>query len=106
MEYTLADALEWHMEKHGTRIVDLVRNTGVKRSVINKIIRRENRTSSYDNVLLLASFFGKSVNDFIAKKEPSDDERLMALVELLNPAEAKILEAQVSGILRSRKKRN
>lgn len=95
-------ALLWHMQRHDTKISDLVRVTGISRDVINKLLSRENSTTAVENALLISAFYGKTVETFIAKSDLSASERMDALAELLSPDELRLIEAQIQGILQSR----
>ena len=102
MQKTFQNALKWHMEREQTRVVDLVRATGVSRDTINKILRRDNASTSAENALLIAAYFGKSLETFILCDEVASVQHLAALAELMRPEEARLIEAQVMGILKSR----
>lgn len=95
-------ALLWHMERHGTTIHEIVEATGVSRNVLNKLKGRENSSTSVENGMLIAAFYGKTLNEFIAKQTPTDASRLRALFELLQPAERQLLESQIRGIVGER----
>ena len=95
-------ALIWHMDQDDTKIVDLVRQTGVSRDVINKVLRRENSTTSVENAMLIAAFYGKSVNQFVARSEVRPSDRLRNLLDLLRPEEQRLLEAQMRGLVAQR----
>lgn len=103
---TMADdfrrALIWHMDKHRTSIADLVRATEVSRDVINKLRAREGSSTTVENAMLIAAFYGKTVNDFVALREVDSAERFAALLALLRPEERRLLEAQIRGLLHER----
>lgn len=90
------------MERHGTRIVDLVNGTGVSRDVVNKILGRSSASTSVDSAILIAAFYGKSVNQFVSKQDVSDIEKVTTLFELMQPEDLHMLEAQIQGILAQR----
>jgi plasmid maintenance system antidote protein VapI len=92
-------ALLWHMEQHQTTITDLVKSTGVSRDIINKLKGRENSSTTVENGMLIAAFYGKTVNDFINLKPATDSGRTAAILDLLKPEERQLLEAQIRGIL-------
>lgn len=102
MEGSFRDALVWHLDRFETRTVDLCRATGVSRDVINKLIRGESRSTAAENALLIAAFYGKSLEEFIRCDEDHSPRTLASLADLLTPAEARLLEAQVRGILAQR----
>lgn len=49
MENDFRSALEWHLNTHGTKIADLVAETGVSRDVINKLRQRPGSSTSVEN---------------------------------------------------------
>lgn len=102
MSSDFRDALIWHMEQHETPISDLVRETGVSRDVINKLRARPGSSTTAENAMLIAAYYGKSVNDFISRKPASEADRLAALFGLLSEEERRMLEAQLHGLLSQR----
>lgn len=102
MEATFRTALLWHMEHHKTTISELVAATGVSRDVINKLRTRAEATTSAENSILIAAYYGKSVNRFVSLKESSASDRMLAMMDLLTPEEQLILDAQIQGIVSRR----
>lgn len=102
MERSFRQALIWHMQRHETRVVDLMRGSGVSRGIINKLIREENGTTGVENAMKLAAFYGKGVEEFVRMQDIPVDHPLMALAALLSPDEERLVEAQVRGILAAR----
>ena len=96
------NALIWHMDRHGTKISDLTARTGVSRDVINKLKARPNSSTTVENGMLIASYYGKTLNDFINCSEPSDTGSLTALFSMLRPEERRLLESQIRGLLSER----
>lgn len=92
-------AFLWHMNQSGTTISDLVSSTGVSRHVINKLKSRENSSTTVENGMLIAAYFGKTLNEFISKQEATSSSRLTALFSLLGPEERRLLELQIRGLL-------
>jgi plasmid maintenance system antidote protein VapI len=89
------------MDKHGTTIAELVRATGVSRDVINKMRGRTEASTVVENALLIAAYYGKDLECFMRMdREPRS--ALPALSDLLTPDEARLIEAQVRGILAAR----
>lgn len=95
-------ALLWHMEMNGTTIAELVSRTGVSRDVINKLKAREDASTTVENAMLIAAFYGKSVNQFIMRQDVSEQERIQNLFDLLQPEEAQLLAAQIQGVIAQR----
>lgn len=95
-------ALLWHMERHETSITDLVDGSGVSRDVINKLRARADSSTTVENAVKIAAYYGKSVNQFLARREVTQEDRLATLLELLPPEARQLLAAQVEGLLRHR----
>ena len=102
MTKSFRDALIWHMEQDGTTKAELSRATGVSRDILNKLFAREDSSTAVENAILIAAYYGKNVERFIACDEKPGDRRLAALTELLQPEEERLLEAQVRGLLQRR----
>lgn len=96
------NALIWHMAEHDTKIAELVRQTGVSRDVINKLISRDNASTTVENGMLIAAYYGKTVNQFIALDNVDADGSSRNLFEMLLPAERRLVEAQMLGIVSQR----
>jgi transcriptional regulator with XRE-family HTH domain len=101
MAYEFRKAFVEHFEMNGTRIAEIVKATGVSRDVINKLLARENSSTTAENALLIAAFYGKSVNQFISGLEPTDEDRLSALFGLLSVEERRLVESQLRGLVSS-----
>lgn len=100
MKFGFRSALMWHMDRYKTTTGDLVDSTGVSADVIKKLRAREASSTTVENAVLIAAFYGKSVNQFISLAEVTQEDRLRTLFELLTPAEKQLLSAQIEGVLR------
>lgn len=98
------NALRWHMDRHGTKIVDLVKATGVSRDVVNKLLGRALASTSVENALLIAAYYGKTVNQFVDCEDVTPQDQAQAVFDLLSPEDQQMLHAQMLGILRARGK--
>lgn len=96
------EALLWHMDRHGTSITELTEGAGVSRDVINKLKARADSSTTVENAVKIAAFYGKSVNQFLARREVTQEDRLATLLELLPTEARQLLAAQVEGLLRHR----
>lgn len=63
-DYTFKAALLFHMERGGTKIADLASGSGVSESAIKKL-RTRNDTTSAENALAIAKFYGLSLEEFM-----------------------------------------
>lgn len=102
VEADFQKALRWHMDQNGTSIAEVVRSTGVSRDVINKLRSRDNASTTVENGVLIAAYFGKTVNEFLRCEDPVPDDRDKAMLDLLRPTERRLLAAQIEGLLRRR----
>lgn len=101
------DALRWHMDEHGTSIPELADGTGVSADVIKKLRRSPPYSTTVENGIALSSFYGKTVEQFIRCDKPtSNAAEASGLFSLLREDEARLLLAQVRGILGSRAQRS
>lgn len=99
-------ALKWHMQRYETKIVDLARDTGVTRDVINKLLCRDNASTDVENAVLIAAYYGKSVNDFISMRDADETSQTRALLDLLSPEARRLLEAQIRGLVHEQRATN
>lgn len=107
MDRNFRTALEWHMERDGTTIAELSRKTGVSRDTINKILGRgrevqKKSSTAVENAILIAAYYGKTVEQFMNMDEGASVSRLNSLAEMLNSDEAELLEIQARAILQRR----
>ena len=103
MENTFRDALSWHMKEAKTSITDLVEATGVSRDVINKLRSRENSSTTAENAVLIASHYGKTVNQFMAHASVSHQDQLQTMIGSLKIEVQMMLIAQIEGLLRAQR---
>lgn len=102
MAYEFRRAFVWHLDNYDATLADIHNATGVSRDVMNKLKSRENSTTSVENGILIASFYGKTISEFIAMQEATETSRTAALVALLRPEEQRLLQAQIRGLLAQR----
>ena len=106
MTVTFREALVWHMDREQTKIVDLAKASGVTRDVINKLLARPQASTTPENALLIAAYYGKNVNQFMNLETVDRAQTLVTLFGLLLPAEQQLVSAQIEGILRNRSARS
>lgn len=102
MTKTFREALIWHMEQTGERIVDICDGTGVSKDVINKLRARPNATTSAENAILISAYFGLSLEEFMKCASSDSGHALSSLVGLLTEEESRLLVQQVRGLLAGR----
>jgi transcriptional regulator with XRE-family HTH domain len=96
------NAFLWHLDRYGTKLSELVAATGVSRDALNKLKARSPASTSAENALAIAAFYGEKLEEFIRCEEPGHERPAKALVDLLRPDEERLIAAQIQGILRQR----
>lgn len=94
------EALLWHMSRHNTSITELSTATGVSRDVINKLRGRAGSSTTVENGIKIAAFYGKDVSQFIRCEDVDAGQKVSNLLALLSPSEQQLLEAQIDGLVR------
>jgi ribonucleoside-diphosphate reductase alpha chain len=69
---SFGSALKWRMEKTGKKIAEISKEADVSRDVLNKLLSRENSSTSAENGIAIAKAFGLSMDAFMAKTEPPE----------------------------------
>jgi len=64
---SFAEALKQRMKENGKKIAELVRESGVSRDVINKLLMREGSSTSAENGLAIARAFGLDMDAFMSR---------------------------------------
>ena len=103
MSESFREALLWHIEQHNTNVTHLAKATGVSRDAINKLRAREGSTTTVENALMIAAFYGKTVNQFVNREPAPQEDIIQALIGLLSDAETRELATQIRSILSDRK---
>lgn len=105
MAKTFREALLWHMQRAGIGPAKLAQETGVSLDVIKKLRTHAIETTAVENAILIAAYFGLSLEAFMRAGEDQRGQALSELAALLTPEEARLLEAQLRGLLASRGRR-
>lgn len=95
------ECLITHMKAAGISAAELSRQTGVPKSKIDKLCQRVTTDTLVTDAVKMAHYFGKTMEEFMglaARKERI--EGLMVLLSRLSPEQAKMLEAQILGLLK------
>ena len=95
----LLDALE----RTETTMAELSRATGVSEEQIKKIKQRENASTNVDDAVLIAHYFGMTLDEFIEDRTAAARVESVELYMQLTPQERDLLAAAASG-LRARAK--
>lgn len=103
MKFGMADdfrrAFISHVEEHGTSLAALARDTGVSLDVLKKLKTRATGSTTAENAMLIAAYYGKTVNQFVVGQEVSLNDKLGNLLQLLSPEERRFVEAQMLGLI-------
>ena len=91
-----------HVNEFGSKVADLEGGTGVPRSIINKLLRRENRTTNVEDAMAIAHYYGKSLEEFIGGNTGSNTVALSALLSFLTDEELSMFVAQIKGVVADR----
>lgn len=94
-----------HLEEHGTPLTALSRATGVSLDVLKKLKTRGSGSTTVENGMLIAAYYGETVNQFVAMDQVTDRQKLNNLFELMTPSERQLLEAQMLGLIAARGRR-
>lgn len=94
-----------HIEEHGTPLTALSRATGVSLDVLKKLKTRGAGSTTVENGMLIAAYYGETVNQFVALEPVTERQKLNNLFELLTPSERQLLEAQMLGLISARERR-
>lgn len=94
-----------HIEEHSTPLTALSRATGVSLDVLKKLKTRGAGSTTVENGLLIAAYYGETVNQFVAMDQVTDRQKLNNLFELMTPSERQLLEAQMLGLIAARGRR-
>ena len=100
MSRSFGDTLKARMDAEGVSIGDLSRATSVSSDIIKKLRSREGSTTNVEDAARLAAYFGQSVEDFMS--ESPARAGLKVKIDLLTPAEQRLVLAQIEGILAAR----
>ncbi|MEL6324598.1 MAG: hypothetical protein AAFQ84_10265 [Pseudomonadota bacterium] len=99
MKTAFREAFIARMSAGDVRVADLVRETGVSRSKIEKLLKRSNDRVEVEDAISVAAFFGQTVEEFMFGSVESPKAALVALASLLTDAEAEILVSQLKGLV-------
>lgn len=97
-------AFLWHLENGPHSLAEIERGSGVTRSVLNKLKFRDGVSTTAENAIAIAHFYGKSLEEFIALEEP---DRLRVFADLwdgLTDQERRVVEATMRAIAQQRQK--
>jgi len=94
-----------HVEQHQTRLTDMARATGVSLDVLKKLNTRPTGSTTVENGMLIAAYYGKTVNEFVSGAHVAPRQKLGNLLALLTPEERQLLEAQMLGLVAARERK-
>ncbi len=100
------NALIWHLENEGLTLAEVCRHSGVSRGALTKVKLRAGATTTVENALRVAHCYGKTLEQFLKCEIVLEDNKLLNLVELLEPSEAEALAAQIEFLIAKRAKQS
>ncbi len=65
---TFGEALEWRMEQSGKKISEIASASKVGRDVLNKLVGREDSSTTAENALAISEAFGMDVEKFMTRE--------------------------------------
>ncbi len=102
MEHDFRRAFLCHLEEHQTPLATLARDTGVSLDVLKKLKTRSMGSTSAENAILIAAFYGKTVNQFVANQSVTVQDKAANLLGLMTPSEQQLFQAQMLGVIAAR----
>lgn len=87
-------------------MAELARETGVSNDVLKKLKTGHSASTTVENAVLIAAYYGKSVNDFLMCREVDEAAQAAALFDMLTPEERRLLAAQIRGLVLHRDKQS
>jgi hypothetical protein len=90
------EALIERMELTGVGAAEISRRTGVPKGVIDKLRQRRTDVTNVYDAILLARFFGQTVEDFIGlRRKPGKIDEIVEMIALLPPDLRDVIHAQI-----------
>lgn len=102
MKEDFREAFLWHLENGEASLAQIARETGVSRDVLKKLSTRPGASTTVENAVLIAAFFGKTINQFIRRESIDPRQSAQNLFELLGPEDSQAVVAQIRGLLAMR----
>lgn len=92
------EAFIHHVRATKTPVAAIARETGVSVEAMHKLMQRKSQTTSAENALAIAAYFGLTLEDF-CDRLPSRHARVLALLDDLSPDEIAFLTRQLEGLV-------
>lgn len=104
MPQRFRDAFLWHLDKYGAAMAAIHRDTGVSLDILKKLKRGDSQSTNVEDAVLIADYFGKSVNAFIRCDPVGSEAELARLMDQLDARDVRMLLAQIRGIVQDRER--
>lgn len=104
MTLPFGEALIWHMETHGKTIAEVAAGAQVSADILKKLRTRPKSSTKADTAVRIAGYFGKTVEQFLNCVAVSQRDQIAAALELLDDHEARMLLAQIRGMIAERER--
>ena len=93
------EALIARMELTGIGATDLARRTGISKPQIDKLHQRKVETTNVHDALIIARFFGQSLEDFMGMaKKSAKNQELADILATLPPDDRDLLAIQIKAL--------
>lgn len=102
MDKKFREAFLDKVEQENLKIAVIARDAGVSKDMLNKFKQGRTQSINVDDAILVARYFGQTVNEFIGEDRPTLDDQLAQRLAKLSEKERQILIASLEAILASR----
>lgn len=99
MRKRFRDALIEHCERTKTSLSAVSNATGVSYEQLKKLRQNKSKSTNVDDAVLIANFFGLSLDEFIGDDTPQKREEILRLYSQLETSERDLLLAAARGFL-------
>lgn len=94
------EALIERLNITGLTVAELARRSGVAKSQLDKLRQRKVDTTNVHDAVLIARFFGQSVEDFMGLRKRADrSDEVADLIQILPHNHKEIILAQVRAVI-------
>jgi plasmid maintenance system antidote protein VapI len=99
MRKTFSEALVDHLTKHGTRVTDIARATGVSKEALYSLKYGKTQNMTVDDAVKVAAFFDETVEEFMGLSSAQVRDSFYQRLSQLSDRERAILEAAITAFL-------
>lgn len=93
------------VDASGISVAEISRQTGVPKSLIDKLRQERAQAPNVYDALRLAAFFGKTVEEVAGSRVDIGTDEMLGLLGRLKPDERELVRAQLEGLFARRRPR-